>query len=392
VDEHAAKWADNIAPEEEEDFLKDRIRIDKRAATYKAESSYYKKLYEKSIKDSVRSEILIDTIRRYTSPLDKVKKFPIRKPSGKKKGKAKQSMVAPLTDTHVGDYVTKDQMVGLNSYDIELFSRRIWGWANQVLSLAEYRRNICEVDELVIPMLGDMISGDIHDELARTNVDNCMMQMMYGAKIIGQALMFLAPHFDEIRVPCVVGNHGRMTRKIPSKDKYQDWDYMLYQWIAVFCANQKNIKFEIPKSFAHVVSVAGRDLLMMHGDSISGGGATASIQRAITSLRAVLQYKTQIITDDAFNVSEKFDDVLLGHFHRVDEIDIGTGSLHICGTTKGGDEFVFSRLHVITKPKHIVLYYHPKYGQVGKEVIYLDRFDEEPSEFELELPEVWSNA
>ena len=42
IDERAATWADNVAPEEEEDFLKDRIRIDKRAATYKAESTYYK--------------------------------------------------------------------------------------------------------------------------------------------------------------------------------------------------------------------------------------------------------------------------------------------------------------------------------------------------------------
>ena len=391
IDERAAGWADNVAPEEEEDFLKDRIRIDKRAATYKAESTYYKKLYEKSIKNTVRSEILVDTIKRYTTPLPKTKTFKVRKPSGAKKGSAKQVMVAPLTDTHVGDYVTSEQMVGLNSYDIELFSRRIWGWANQVLNLAEYRRNICEIDELTIPMLGDMVSGDIHDELARTNVDNCMMQMMYGAKVISQALMFLAPHFKEIKVPCVVGNHGRMTRKIPSKDKYMDWDYMMYQWIAVFCSKQDNIKFEIPKSFAHVISVAGRDLLMMHGDSVGGGGAMATIQRAITSLRAVLQYKTQIITDDSFSVSDKFDDVLLGHFHRVDEIDIGTGSLHICGTTKGGDEFVFSRLHVITKPKHIVLYYHPTHGQVGKEVIYLDRFDSIESGFELEIPEVWNS-
>ena len=389
IDERAAGWADNVAPEEEEDFLKDRIRIDKRAATYKAESTYYKKLYEKSIKNTVRSEILVDTIKRYTTPLPKTKTFKVRKPSGAKKGSAKQVMVAPLTDTHVGDYVTSEQMVGLNAYDIDLFSRRIWGWANQVLNLAEYRRNICEIDELTIPMLGDMVSGDIHDELARTNVDNCMMQMMYGAKVISQALMFLAPHFKEIKVPCVVGNHGRMTRKIPSKDKYMDWDYMMYQWIAVFCSKQDNIKFEIPKSFAHVISVAGRDLLMMHGDSVGGGGAMATIQRAITSLRAVLQYKTQIITDDSFSVSDKFDDVLLGHFHRVDEIDIGTGSLHICGTTKGGDEFVFSRLHVITKPKHIVLYYHPEHGHVGKEVIYLDRFDSIESGFELEIPEVW---
>ena len=389
VDERAADWADIIAPEEEEDFIKDRIRLDKKAATFKAESTYYKKLYEKSIKDSVRSEILVDTIKRYTTPHAKTKAFKIRKPSGAKKGTAKQAMVAPLTDTHVGDYVTSEQMVGLNSYDIELFNRRIWGWANQVLNLAEYRRNICEIDELTVPMLGDMISGDIHDELARTNVDNCMMQMMYGAKIISQALMFLAPHFKEVKVPCVVGNHGRMTRKIPSKDRYMDWDYMMYQWLAVFCSKQDNIKFEIPKSFAHVFSVAGRDVLMMHGDSVGGGGASATIQKAVTSLRAVLQYKTQIITDDSFSVPDKFDDVLLGHFHRVDEIDIGTGSLHICGTTKGGDEYVFSRLHLITKPKHLVLYYHPTYGQVGKEIIYLDRFDSIESGFDLELPEVW---
>jgi len=392
LDEAAALMADGIAPEpieSEADFLGDRIRLDKRLETYKAESRYYKKLYEQVIKNRTKNDLLIDTLQKYVTPMKPTKPFPIRKPSEGPRGKSAQSMVAPLTDTHVGDLVSPEQMVGLNEYDIELFSRRIWGWSNQVLNLAEYRRNICDIKELVVPMLGDMISGDIHEELARTNVDNCMMQMMYGAKVISQALMFLAPHFDEIRVPCVVGNHGRMTRKIPSKDRFMDWDYMMYQWIATFCKDQKNIKFEIPKSFAHVFSVANRNVLIMHGDSIAGGGATASIQRAITSLRAVLQYKTQLISDAAYEVPESFDDVLLGHFHRIDEIDIGTGSLHICGTTKGGDEFVFSRLHVITKPKHLVLYYHPEYGQVGKEVVYLDRFDTQPSEFELDLPEVW---
>jgi len=389
LDEAAADMADEIAPEEEEDFIKDRIRLDKRVATYKAESVYYKKLYERVVKDSTRSEILVDTIKRYVTPLKPTKQYPTRKPGAKKRGKASQVMVAPLTDTHVGDNVKKEQTVGLNEYDIELFSRRMWGWSNQVLTLAEYRRNICDVDELVIPMLGDMISGDIHEELARTNIDNCMMQMMYGAKIISQALMFLAPHFDEIKVPSVVGNHGRMTRKIPSKDRYMDWDYMLYQWVAVFVSKQTNITFEIPKSTSHVSNIANRNVLMMHGDSIGGGGATATILRTVTALRSVLQYKTQLVTDDEFNIASSFDDVLLGHFHRVDEVDIGTGSLHICGTMKGGDEYTISRLNLITKPKQIVLYFHPEHGQVGKEIIYLDKYDNEDSEFELELPEVW---
>ena len=56
---------------------------------------------------------------------------------------------------------------------------------------------------------------------------------------------------------------------------------------------------------------------------------------------------------------------------------------------KGGDEYTISRLNLITKPKQIVLYFHPEHGQVGKEIIYLDKYDNEESEFELELPEVW---
>ena len=96
---------DGESPEEEEDFIKDRIRLDKRVATYKAESAYYKKLYERVIKDSTRSEILVDTIKRYVTPLKPTKQYPTRKPGSRKRGKASQVMVAPLTDTHVGDNV-----------------------------------------------------------------------------------------------------------------------------------------------------------------------------------------------------------------------------------------------------------------------------------------------
>jgi len=178
----------------------------------------------------------------------------------------------------------------LNSYDLDIFNRRLYGWATQLLNLVNYRRNIATIDDLIMPMLGDMISGDIHEELARSNIANCMEQMIRGANLISQALMFFAPHFKTITVPCVVGNHGRMTRKPPMKDKYMDWDYLLYQWVASFCTNQKNIKFDIPKSFINLFSVYDQTILMMHGDSISGAGSNMSITRAITSLRGVLRH------------------------------------------------------------------------------------------------------
>ena len=86
-----------------------------------------------------------------------------------------------------------------------------------------------------------------------------------------------------------------------------------------------------------------------------------------------------------------FDSAMIGHFHRIDEIDIGTGELHICGCMKGPDEFALQRLHTATKPKQIVTYWHPKYGSIGKEIIYLNIYDKTVSKFKDSLPEVWAS-
>ena len=384
--------AEEVDQEELLESIEDRTKIDKKLATYKAELAYYKKLYTQVISSDAKKDLIVDAIKAYAPTFDAVK---IQPPKHKGKSSEAQVMVAVLTDTHVGEQVFSPQVMQMNTYDYEVFNRRLSGWAMQVINLANYRRNICPINELMVPMLGDMISGDIHEELSRTNIDNCMMQMLNTAHSIAQALMFLAPHFKTITVPCVVGNHGRMTRKPPMKDKYMDWDYLAYQWMAAFCANQKNIHFDIPKSFAHVVDIAGRNVLMFHGDSISGGGSSAAISKMIGNMRGVVQFRqeleTTIVEQDGL-MPTQFSDVLMGHFHRVDVMDIGTGSAYICGTMKGGDEFALQRVQAITPPKQVVTYWHPQYGNVGMEVIYLDRFDETPSMFGRGVSDVWANT
>ena len=393
------RWYDREAFNDEEvdqdellESIEDRTKLDKKVATYKSELAYYKKLYNQVIASDAKKELIVAAIQTYAPTFDAV---PITPPPTKGKSSEPQVMVAALTDTHVGEQVFSPQLMSMNSYDYDIFNRRLSGWAMQVLNLATYRRNICPINELMIPMLGDMISGDIHEELSRTNLDNCMMQMMHVASSIAQALMFLAPHFKTIKVPCVVGNHGRMTRKPPMKDKYMDWDYLAYQWMAAFCANQKNIQFDIPKSFAHIVDVAGKNVLMFHGDAISGGGSSASISRMIGNMRGVIQFKqaleSTIVEHDGV-MPGNFTDVMMGHFHRVDVMDIGTGSAYICGTMKGGDEFALQGGQAITPPKQVVTYWHPHYGNVGHEVIYLNRFDDTPSMFNSTMKDVWATT
>ena len=387
-------WEQEVQLLDNENSVDDRIKLDKKVATHKSEADFYKKLYEKVIKDAAKKELIVDTINDLAPSFDPVPLVQYVSPKGKFVGTNPQTMIAPLTDTHIGEEVHSEQMLDINNYDFTLFNRRLWGWAQQVLNLANYRRNITQLDDLIVPMLGDMISGDIHEELARSNITNCMQQMIRGANLIAQALMFLAPHFKTVRVPCVVGNHGRMTRKPPMKDKYMDWDYMLYQWVATFCKNQKNMTFEIPKSYLHIFSIYNNNILIMHGDSISGAGSTMSITKAITNLRGVMQYKTNVGEEKSgVKVKEiKFDCAMIGHFHRIDEIDIGTGELHICGTMKGPDEFALQRLHTATKPKQLVTYWHPKYGYIGKEIIYLHLYDNVKwTPFKDNVPDSWAD-
>jgi hypothetical protein len=122
----------------------------------------------------------------------------------------------------------------------------------------------------------------------------------------------------------------------------------------------------------------------MHGDSVSGGGSSASFTRMVGMMRGMQQQN-----QSRGNV-QRFDDIMIGHFHRIDEYDIGTGAMYICGTMKGSDEFTTNRLHVSTPPKHLITYWHPDHGNVGKEIIRLDKFDRRSDTFSSAVPEVWS--
>ena len=180
------------------------------------------------------------------------------------------------------------------------------------------------------------------------------------------------------------------------KNKYKDWDYMLYQWVSVFCRNQKNIEFHIPKSFMTSVEVKNRNILVSHGDFVNGAGSGTAISKGILNMRNILQFRKGLqdeigkLRNEEIGLPEYFDSVLIGHFHRIDEIDIGTGAIHICGCMKGGDEFAMQRVQAINKPRQLALYYHPKYGEIGKDIIYLNRFDDSSQTFNDVLPEVWA--
>ena len=48
---------------EDKDTPEERIKLDKKVATHKAEAVFYKKLYEQAVKDSTKKEIIVEAIK-----------------------------------------------------------------------------------------------------------------------------------------------------------------------------------------------------------------------------------------------------------------------------------------------------------------------------------------
>ena len=55
-----------------------------------------------------------------------------------------------------------------------------------------------------------MVSGDIHDELTKTNEEPVLKTTLLTASIFTQMLAILSKSFNHLRVVGVVGNHGRL--------------------------------------------------------------------------------------------------------------------------------------------------------------------------------------
>ena len=105
------------------DDLTTRVTLDKKVVTYKSEADFYKKLYKALLKDNAKKEIIVDAIKEYTKAFPKVSVRQINPPS--LSGTSPQIMVAPLSDTHIGEHVYKEQMHGLNEYTFEIFNKRL---------------------------------------------------------------------------------------------------------------------------------------------------------------------------------------------------------------------------------------------------------------------------
>lgn len=343
----------------------------------RTESDHWKRKYKEAIKSSNFDGLVLNAIQQAMIPL---KPATVQKPKLHSPKGTRHTATAILSDLHVGEVVSPEETGGFGNYDMTIFSRRLGMWTEKVMELTELRRSRLHVPNLTLLLGGDMVAGDIHQELIKTNAVDVMEQTVQAAYMIAQSVGQLATYFESIDAYGVVGNHGRMQMKPPSKGQYQNWDYLVYQLMAMFLSKHDNIHFTIPKSFYQLVEVENTTILLIHGDSIKGysGLPVYGIERAVMRMRTLLDQQ-----------GKRFDMVVMGHFHDPTEND----RFIINGSLGGNSEYNIGKLHMGNEPSQIMFYVHPQHGLVSTERIYLSSADEEERyALNFKLPAVWAES
>ena len=138
-----------------------------------------------------------------------------------------------LSDPHIGEVVNPDEMAGINEYNFDIYKQRMDFLGSNVINITKGKLVGYNFETLNVAMLGDMVTGQIHDELVETAEGTIIEWCIGGALVMAQFYLDLAQHFKHIQVHCVVGNHGRMHKKPRFKHRYVNWDYMFYMTLAL---------------------------------------------------------------------------------------------------------------------------------------------------------------
>lgn len=312
--------------------------------------------------ENAETQKIIDLVERSTykdaNPLK------IRKASSKKHQAA---ATAFLSDTHFDEVVTLAETSGENEYNRSIAERRLITFAEKAVLMRDLMSGY-DLVHLDLPLGGDIVSGNIHEELARSNDAEIMDTVDHWSAKIAEVVVTLAKEYPTVFVPAVVGNHGRNTRKPRHKGRIRDnFDWLIYRNVMRSCSHLKNVAFSISDSTDVIWETMGHRYLMTHGDQASGGGGWGGIFSPIMRLN---DKKRRAY--GARNI--QFDTMIIGHWHQL----LYAGDVIVNGSLKGWDEFAHNLNFKPEPPQQAFWLTDPEKGKIFSSALFVDDDNREP--------------
>lgn len=203
------------------------------------------------------------------------------------KDKYKEEVIAisTLSDVHIEEPVVKSVVNGLNEHNVDIATKKLEKYFKRLMyMIIQARKAGYKLNNLVIGLLGDFITGYIHEELEEINGLTPIEATLLVQELLIKGLRFLSEigNFEKILVPCTPGNHGRTTiRKRYSTGYKNSYEWLMYNEIKRLfdtIGGYENIEFIIPESEFIYLNLFGYINKFSHGDHFKYQGGIGGIE------------------------------------------------------------------------------------------------------------------
>jgi hypothetical protein len=271
------------------------------------------------------------------------------------------------SDWHYGETIDPDQVGGVNKFNAEIGEKRAKKLVDTTIDLCFNHMGSAakKYPGIVICLGGDMISGNIHDELAETNDRTSWQAVNDLTDLMAGCIDKMATKFGKVFLPCVVGNHGRGTHKPRCKNAvYTSFDWSIYCNLARHFKYANNVKFMIPNQTDARFDVFGHRYLLTHGDNLGVKGGDGIIGAVGPIMRGSMK-----VHNSEAEIGRDFDTILMGHWHQ----HIALPGLIVNNSLKGYDEYARLRLRAkYSRPSQALWFNHPQHGITAHWQVYLE--------------------
>lgn len=272
-----------------------------------------------------------------------------------------------ISDIHYGEVVSGEETGGLNKFNADIAKKRFNRLINTTVDLCFHHMGRAGVayPGIVTCLGGDMIGGDIHEELARTNDRTSHQSVNDLTDLLASGLSNLADKFGRVFVPCVVGNHGRSDHKPTMKGRvYRNYDWSIYCNLEREFRKDKRVQLYVPNDADAHFSVFGHRYMLTHGDSLGTAGGDG----LIGALGPIMRGKVKIGNSERM-AGNDFDTLLIGHWHQY----LPLPGLICNNSLKGYDEYVKLKLRApYSRPSQALWFTHPEHGITAHWQVYLE--------------------
>src|SRR5271163_826629 len=226
-----------------------------------------------------------------------------------KSGVSESAAVMVWSDWHSEETVLPDQVSGKNEFNLKIFHERFWNLLCGNMAWFRINAKATSIKTIVLALLGDFITGSIHDDLMEGNqlqpADAIYNVFSYLATGIQYVLDNTEPDVELI-VPCHSGNHGRMTvEQRIATEAGNSLEYFMYLMLRDRFQDNKRVKFIVQSGYHSYISFfeGAFDMRTHHGHQINYQGGVGGITIPVN--KAIAQWnKARPVQLDVF-----------GHFH-----------------------------------------------------------------------------